>query len=557
MRLTRILVLLGAACLPACFGGNIAPDLQQQLPQLGLFSSTNVIVQLNVPLASPLVNQILMTGTQVLDQLPLVNGLLCTVSGLQIRLLSALPIVSYISPDRPLGGALDYAEPAVNANVALQYGWNGSGVGVAVIDSGIAPVADLTYNGTGLSRIVHSENFADRSGNTSDQFGHGTHVAGILAGDGAASSGSWYTRTFTGIAPAAQIVNLRVLNGQGQGSDSAVVRAIFRAIQLKSQYNIRVINLSLGRPVYETYLLDPLCIAVEAAWRAGIVVVVAAGNNGRDNSQGDNGYRTINSPGNDPYVITVGAMKTMFTATRADDLIASYSSKGPTAYDNIVKPDVVAPGNSMVSLLAPNSWLSANYPQNDVPDAYYESGTVTGNSTSYYRMSGTSMATPVVSGAAALLLQQNPGLTPDEVKARLMKTATKSFPASSVATDPTTGATYTSFYDVFTIGAGYLDVWAALNDSTIAWGSARSPQAAYDSSSDSAFFILDPSSAFASNVVWGGNVVWGTGTARRGNVVWGSGNGVSASSTFRRSNVVWGSGQAAAESASAAIYGEN
>ena len=555
MRLTRIVALFVALSVSACFAGNVSPDLEQQIPQLGLFSSTNVIVQLNVPLASPLVNEILLTGTQVLVQLPVVNGLLCTVNGLEIRLLSALPIVSYISPDRTVAGALDYAEPAVNANIAMQYGWTGAGVGVAVIDSGIAPVADLTYNGTGLSRIVHSENFADRSGNTSDQFGHGTHVAGILAGDGAASTGSWYTRTFMGIAPAAEIVNLRVLNGQGQGSDSAVIRAIFRAIQLKSQYNIRVINLSLGRPVYESHLLDPLCIAVEAAWKAGMVVVVAAGNDGRDNSQGENGYGTINAPGNDPAVITVGAMKTMFTVTRADDLIASYSSKGPTTYDNIVKPDVVAPGNLMVSVLAPNSWLSANYPQNDVPDAYYESGNVFGNSTSYYRLSGTSMATPVVSGAAALLLQQNPSLTPDEIKLRLMKTATKNFPTSSVATDPTTGATYTSYYDVFTVGAGYVDVWAALNDSTIAWGSARSPQAAYDPAMGSATFTLDPSSAFANNVVWGGNVVWGSSTAKRGNVVWGSGNPVSASSTFR--NVVWGSGDLAAESAGAAIYGEN
>ncbi|HLN01455.1 MAG TPA: S8 family peptidase [Bryobacteraceae bacterium] len=555
MRLTRVTALFIALSVPACFAGNISPDLEQQLPQLGLFSSTNVIVQLNVPLASPLVNEILLTGTQVLAQLPLVNGLLCSVSGIEIRLLSALPIVSYITPDRTLAGALDYAEPAVNANVAMQYGWTGSGIGVAVIDSGIAPVADLTYNGTGLSRLVYSENFADRSGNTSDQFGHGTHVAGILAGDGAASTGSWYTRTFMGIAPAAEIVNLRVLNGQGQGSDSAVIRAIFRAIQLKSQYNIRVMNLSLGRPVYESYLLDPLCIAVEAAWRAGIVVVVAAGNNGRDNSQGENGYGTINSPGNDPAVVTVGAMKTMFTVTRADDLIASYSSKGPTTYDNIVKPDIVAPGNLMVSLLAPNSWLSASYPQNDVPDAYYESGNVFGNSTSYYRLSGTSMATPVVSGAAALLLQQNPSLTPDEIKLRLMKTATKNFPTSSIATDPTTGATYTSYYDVFTVGAGYIDVWAALNDSTIAWGSARSPEATYDPTSGTATFTLDPFSAFANNVVWGGNVVWGASTGTRANVVWGSGNPVSASSTFR--NVVWGSGDLAAESASAAIYGEN
>src|SRR5208282_1418967 len=125
------------------------------------------------------------------------------------------------------------------------------------------------------------------------------------------------------------------------------------AIQLKATYNIRVINLSLGRPVFESYTVDPLCQAVEAAYKAGIVVVVAAGNDGRDNSEGTNGYATITAPGNDPYVITVGAMKSMGTPTRADDLIATYSSKGPTAIDHIVKPDIVAPGNLQVSLNSP------------------------------------------------------------------------------------------------------------------------------------------------------------------------------------------------------------
>ena len=114
-------------------------------------------------------------------------------------------------------------------------------------------------------------------------------------------------------------------------------------LKSRNSHNIRVINLSLGRPVYESYTLDPLCQAVESAWEAGIVVVVAAGNDGRDNSQGTNGYGTISAPGNDPYVITVGAMKTMGTPTRTDDLIASYSSKGPTVVDYVAKPDLVAP----------------------------------------------------------------------------------------------------------------------------------------------------------------------------------------------------------------------
>ena len=165
-------------------------------------------------------------------------------------------------------------------------------------------------------------------------------MAGIVAGNGANSTGSQYTHTFLGIAPNANLIDLRVLDQNGNGTDSAVIAAIQQAIALKDQYNIRVINLSLGRPVFESYFRDPLCQAVEAAWRAGIVVV-AAGNDGRDNSAGTNGYGTINSPANDPYVITVGAMKSMGTPQRDDDLMASYSAKGPTMIDHIVKPDIL------------------------------------------------------------------------------------------------------------------------------------------------------------------------------------------------------------------------
>src|SRR5437016_3874617 len=196
---------------------------------------------------------------------------------------------------------------------------------------------------------------------------------------------------------------------------STVISAIQAAIQLKSKYNIRVINLSLGRPVFESYKLDPLCQAVEAAWKAGIVVVVASGSSGRDNSQGTNGYATITSPGNDPYVITVGAMKPMGTPTRTDDLIASYSSRGPNAIDHIVKPDIVAPGNLLVSLEAAGTLYNA-YPGNRVPYSFYVNGGTSTSSSSYFTLSGTSMAAGVVSGAVADLLQANSKLTPDQVK---------------------------------------------------------------------------------------------------------------------------------------------
>src|SRR5262249_32966873 len=154
----------------------------------------------------------------------------------------------------------------------------------------------------------------------------------LVAGNGSNSTGLKFDYTVRGIAPGVSLINLRVLDKNGSAADSTVIAAIQRAIQLKTRYNIRVINLSLGRPVSESYTIDPLCQAVQQAWNAGIVVVVAAGNDGRNNSAGTQGYATINAPGNSPYVITVGAMNTMGTLLPLDDKMTSYSSKGPTLF---------------------------------------------------------------------------------------------------------------------------------------------------------------------------------------------------------------------------------
>src|SRR5262249_48800588 len=156
-----------------------------------------------------------------------------------------------------------------------------------------------------------------------------------------------------------------------EGTVSTVLAAIDRALALQRTLNIRVINLSLGHLPTESYTQDPLCRAVEAAWRAGIVVVVAAGNEGANNSAGTQGYATIGSPANDPYVITVGAGNTHSTPDRRDDEMAYYSSKGPTAIDHVLKPDLVAPGNRIISARAAGSWLDVNYPANVVPEAVY------------------------------------------------------------------------------------------------------------------------------------------------------------------------------------------
>jgi serine protease AprX len=464
----------------------------------------------------------------------LVNAVVYTGPASDLQTLANDPNVVYISPDRPVAGKLDYSAAAVNASAAWRLNLTGQGVGVAIIDSGIDSSADLSYLGL-LPRIVYTQDFT--GGNGSDQYGHGTHVAGIVGANGLGSECPNCKRSFVGIAPNASLINLRVLDANGAGSDSSVIQAIERAIALKQRYNIRVINLSLGRPIYESYTLDPLCQAVEAAWKAGIVVVTAAGNDGRDNSVGTNGYGTIESPGNDPYVITVGAMKAMGTYPRSDDLIASYSSKGPTAIDHIAKPDVVAPGNHVVSLLAPGSTLASD-PQNAVPLSYYEKTASTTASTRFLMLNGTSMATPVVSGAVADMVQEQPSLTPDQVKARLMKTAYKTFPVSSTAVDPVTGQSFVSEYDLMTIGAGYLDVAAALANKDVATGTAMSPVVQYDSASGNASLVFDRSSTWNDTDVYAGSAIGGTKGAWGTRAVWGA-------SVVNANNVLTGTDQEA------------
>jgi serine protease AprX len=241
-------------------------------------------------------------------------------------------------------------------------------------------------------------------------------------------------------------------------------------------------------------------------------------------------------------VITVGAMKTENTPGRSDDQIASYSSKGPTLYDHIVKPDLVAPGNQVRSTLSStSSVLFQLYPTTQLLMSYYATGYTKAISNNYFTLSGTSMATPVVSGAAALLIEQNPSLTPDQVKARLMKTAYKSFPVSSTATDPVTGVVFTSYYDIFTIGAGYLDIQAALANTDVAPLPATSPAAVFNPSTHTVSLVNGTNVVWGENVVWGDNVVWGENVLLANNVVWGD-NVVWGESTMAGFNVVWGNG---------------
>ena len=546
-------IILALVAIAAAKTEKLAPELRNQRDG----HTVNVIVQYKAQPTADDHRRLATHGARHNGDLSLIHGMMVSVPANRVNRLSDDPSVKFISPDRRLGGYLTNTAPAINAPYAWSLGLSGIGIGVAVIDSGMVDKkngsvkkSDLNKSGTGDSRIVYSQSWVNDGLGTADGFGHGTHVAGIIGGSDYNSTGD--VLTFKGIAPNVQLINLRVLDRNGSGTDSSVIAAIDRAIQLKSKYNIRVINLSLGRPVYESYTLDPLCQAVEAAYQAGIVVVVSAGNDGRDNSAGTNGYGTITAPANDPYVITVGAMKSMGTPTRADDQIATYSSKGPTAIDHIAKPDLVAPGNLVVSIIEnASSTLATTYPQNAIPLSYYVTGGSTAAS-SYFALSGTSMAAPAVSGAVALLLQQNSKLTPDQVKARLMKTAYKTFPQYSTYTDPTTGVTYTDQYDLFTVGAGYLDVQAALANTDSFKGVATSPMVAYDSTTQSVYFVNNNfavwggSSNWSSFAVWGGNAftssqfaVWGGSNPYASFAVWG-GSAPWGSNTNNGFFAVWG-----------------
>ncbi len=452
------------------------------------------------------------------------------------------PNVAYITPDRTqkmtANPVTEEFATAVEADIASsQYAFDGTGVGVALIDSGIAVHPDLN-NASGVSRVVYSQSFVAGDSTTSDAYGHGTHVAGLIGGTGASSgTANGYSATYAGMAPNVNFINLRVLDQNGSGTDSQVIAAIEQAIALQSTYNIRVINMSLGRPVFESYVLDPVDQAVEAAWKAGIVVVAAAGNSGRSGAA--NGFATIGVPANDPAVITVGATMTMLTPTRVDDQIASYSSKGPTVLDHIVKPDLVAPGNRLVSLRVAGSTLDATYPQYEVAPS---SGTAM-----YYELSGTSMATPVVSGAVALMLQQNPALTPDQVKARLMKTAWKNVGQFTSSHD-SYGNIYNNEYDLFTYGAGYLDIDSALANTDLATGVALSQTAVLNANGTITITNTTLDSLFAgssvvwgaTSVVWGNSVVWGARSFSANSVVWGAASVVWGATSDAGYSVVWG-----------------
>jgi serine protease AprX len=333
-----------------------------------------------------------------------------------LNLLQGVDGVASISLDNIVGPTMSLSDRVMAADMARAGSGgllgsllgtpavNGKGIGVAVVDSGIAGHAALT------GKVAASINFATGESGAADAFGHGTHIAGIIAGATSSSPTPLYK---SGIAPGAHLINVRVLNREGLGYTSDVIAGIQWVVANRGKYAIRVMNLSLGHPIQQPCTFDPLCLAAESAVASGLVVVASAGNAGKDD-EGRTVLGSVSTPGNAPGVITVGALNTWNTLTRDDDTVTTYSSRGPTRYDMLLKPDVVAPGNKIVSLEAAGSYLAAHYPSMHVAG----SGT-----NGYATMSGTSMAAAMVSGGAALLLQSSPALTPRHVKVALQVTA--------------------------------------------------------------------------------------------------------------------------------------
>ena len=403
---------------PSLIAGKIDPDLRA-LMQADPFAVLPVIVEMQPPLPPFVGGANVGRALQALDllrlygvpvaALSLINSAAGFANADGISALSLVETVAFIHHDRTIGPRQSAAPPPatppdefsakyqriVKAPQVWAQGISGDGVAVAVLDSGVAADPDLTVP---ANRVVASVNFADQS-TASDPGGHGTHVAGIIAGNGARSDGQ-----FVGVAPQANIVGVRVISSRGSGRISSVIRGIEWTLAHSAAYNIRVLNLSFGAPSTLSYRADPLSAAVEIAWRRGLVVVAAAGNTGPDRD-------TVLSPGNDPYVVTVGATDDQGTRDRGDDTLAWFSAWGSA--DSNPKPDLVAPGRRLVSVRVPGSTLDALFPDRVVSAQ---------NGSTYFRLSGTSQATGVVSGAAALFLANNPNLPPDQVKAFLVGT---------------------------------------------------------------------------------------------------------------------------------------
>jgi len=373
---------------------------------------------------------------EVTHNLHILNAITAQLSAAAAVNLGQDPNVRWVSLDtavestkrRTIGESVEsepqpenYFLDTLNVQPVWESGLLGQGVTVAVIDSGVNPEKDLQVNPNKAkpdSRVIEQVTFNSNAGHANDATGHGTHVAGIIGGSGYRSDG-----LYAGIAPQVNIISLKICDENGMAFESDAIAAMQWVLENKDKFNIRVVNMSVNSTQESSYHSSPLNAAAEILWFNGVVVVASVGNKGAGS-----GYNTANAaPANDPFIITVGATDDHNSPDYADDTLASFSSHG-TTLDGFNKPELVAPGTDIISILGPENWIPEH------PDRVIMNG-------EYFRLSGTSMSAPMVSGAAALLLQDEPGLTPDQVKFRLMSSA-RSFGG----------------------GSTYLDIYAAVND---------------------------------------------------------------------------------------------
>lgn len=472
-------------------------------------------------------------GGKLRRRLGVINGHAIELPNFAIKKLADHPAIESIHHDRPTGGELNRTAVTVGAHaVRSDYGYTGAGVGVAVIDSGItrwhndltppAITSSLIRTKDG-KRVPEAIDFVDGYSYSYDDNGHGTHVAGIIGGNGKDSLGA-----YKGIAPSAHLISLKVLDERGKGVISDVIAALNWVYDNRSGYNIRVVNLSVGAAVTESYRTDPLTRAVKRVVDAGVVVVCAAGNLGK-NADGQIQYGGITAPANAPWVLTVGAYSHEGTVNRSDDVMAGYSSRGPTAIDFAAKPDIVAPGTGTVSMADATSLMYASRAE------FLLLGSLYNTTQRYLSLSGTSMAAPVVSGTVALMMQANPSLTPNMVKAILQYTA-QTYPG----------------YNHLTQGAGFINTYGAVQlarffRTATAGSSLPLPQewskhVLWGTRRISGGVIRPNANAFQLRTTWGAsvhldgdNIVWGTVFGDDAdNIVWGTFD------TLGEDNIVWG-----------------
>ena len=341
-------------------------------------------------------------GGTYLRELSFIDGFVATLPAKEVTRLAQsdgvnwvsldAPVVSTGKPDKDGGLPNNVYLDTLGVRDVWDMGYTGAGIGVAVIDSGISVDLDLD---------IRMRNSFNANANTvNDTFGHGTHVAGIIASNGTDSSGQ-----YQGIAPDVDLISLKISDENGLAYESDTVEAMQWVFDNKDNYNIRVVNLSIQSTVEQSYHDSALSAAAQILWFNGVVVTAATGN-----WYGGNLYPLNAAPANDPFVITVGAVDEKGTTRIKDDRATTYSVWGLTQ-DGFYKPEIFAPGQDIISVLSKDSPWGTDYPDRVV---------IIDGKTEYFRISGTSMATPMVSGAVALLLQAEPDLTPDQVKYRVM-----------------------------------------------------------------------------------------------------------------------------------------